>query len=100
MLENGHQTVDDRVQLTDLDSLKFITSMTIETWIRMDSITGEVVFFRGDDRGGLDPDDFSFDSSGNLPFAVSDSLNNSAVLKSAVPLGQLAHVAGTLDDSL
>lgn len=91
--------VNDRAQLADVDSLKFTTSMTIETWIRVDSYTGGVVFFRGDDRGGLDPYNLSFDSSGNLQFAVTDSLNNSAVIKSAVPLGQLIHVAGTLDDA-
>jgi hypothetical protein len=60
--------VNDRVQVADSESLKLTASMTIEAWVKADAITpsGGPIFFRGDDRGGLDPYSFSLLSNGNL----------------------------------
>ena len=90
--------INDRVGIADSASLKLTGSLSIEAWIKADDASG-VIFFRGDDRGGLDPYNFSFDGAGLLQFAVTTSANVSAVLRTSVPLGQFVHVVGTLDDA-
>ena len=49
--------VNDRVQMADSESLKLTNSLTIEGWVKADSIPAQQgeILFRGDDRGGLDP---------------------------------------------
>jgi hypothetical protein len=84
--------------LGDPSSLAFTASFTIEGWIKANASTG-VVYFRGDNRGGLDPINLSFDGNNNLQFAVTNSSNTSSVLKTTVTLGQFIHVAATLDDA-
>jgi hypothetical protein len=92
--------VNDRVQLPDSESLKLTESLSIEAWIKADSLPeqqGEILF-RGDDRGGLDPYSLSLQNNGSLRFEVA-SLNGAASVWAPLPLGQFTHVAGTLDDA-
>lgn len=92
--------VNDRVQVADSLSLRLTKSMTIEGWVRADSLpvqAGEILF-RGDDRGGLDPYSLSVQSSGILRFEVA-SLTEARNVSTLMPLGQFVHVAGTLDDA-
>ncbi len=92
--------VNDRVQLPDSESLKLTESLSIEGWIRADSLPvqqGEILF-RGDDRGGLDPYSLSLQSSGSLRFEVA-SLNGAASVWAPLTLDRFTHVAGTLDDA-
>lgn len=92
--------VNDRVQLPDSESLKLTESLSIEGWIKADSLPvqqGEILF-RGDDRGGLDPYSLSLQSNGSLRFEVA-SLNGAASVWAPLPLGEFTHVAGTLDDA-
>ena len=96
--------VDDRADLGDPDSLKFTASMSIEGWIQVNALTTttnfNAILFRGDSRGGLDPYDFRVNPNGTLYFGVS-SLTSAAsvVTPTPLPLGQLLHVAATLDDA-
>jgi sugar lactone lactonase YvrE len=94
--------VNDRAQVADTDALKLTASMTIEGWVRADSIpvqSGQILF-RGDDRGGLDPYSLGVLSNGNLRFEVVGLNGASAMsVNTPMPIGQLVHVAGTLDDA-
>jgi hypothetical protein len=97
--------VDDRAQVADSDSLKLTGSMTIEAWVRMDTISptngGGVILFRGDDRGGLDPYQLTAAPGGLVKFQI-QSLSNgqtTASLIAPLPLGVFSHVAATLDDA-
>src|SRR5262245_49993817 len=64
--------VNDRVQVADSLSLALTRSLSIEAWIKADAIVGQQgeVFFRGDDRGGLDPYSLCLLSNGTLRFEV------------------------------
>jgi hypothetical protein len=92
--------VDDRVQVADSASLKLTNSLTIEAWVKADSLTpsGGVILFRGDDRGGLDPYSLSTTQNGALQFQIS-SLTQGMSVTAPMPVGQFVHVAGTLDDA-
>jgi hypothetical protein len=96
---------DDRAQIVDNSTLQFTTSMTIEGWIKVNAFPsgspddhGEI-FFRGDDRGGLDPYSLSVEPNGTLNFQVTDATNAGASLAAPIATGQFIHVAGTLDNA-
>jgi len=92
--------VDDRAAVADADSLKFTASMSIEGWIlvRAYLTTGNTqVFWRGDDRAPLVPYKLYIAPDGKLHFQVNNA--SSADVHAPVPLGQLVHVAATLDDA-
>jgi hypothetical protein len=93
--------VDDRAEVADADSLKFTNSMSIEGWILVrgySTTTHGFILFRGDDRGGLDPYTLSIETNGKLTCQVNNG-NASSSVAAPVPLGQLVHVAATLDDA-
>jgi subtilisin family serine protease/WD40 repeat protein len=93
--------VDDRVLVADSESLKLTRSLTIEAWVRVDSFPasnhGEI-FFRGDDRGGLDPYSIAVEPSGRFSFLISGE-SGGLQIETPVPTGQFIHVAATLDDT-
>ena len=94
--------VNDRVQVPDSESLKLSESLTIEGWVKANSIPvagqqGEILF-RGDDRGGLDPYSLSVQAHGMLRFEVS-GLTEAMSVYSLMPVGQFVHIVGTLDDA-
>jgi hypothetical protein len=92
--------VNDRVQVADSESLKLTASMTIEAWVKADALPvqqGEI-FFRGDDRGGQDPYSLSLQSNGSLRWEVV-SLTDAMNISTPMQLGELVHVAATLDDA-
>jgi hypothetical protein len=97
--------VDDRVQVTDSESesLKLTASLTIEAWVLVDSfptapaVSGHIIH-RGDDRGGLDPYQLCVTAEGFLEFRI-DSVDVRVILNAPIVLGQLIHVAATLDDA-
>jgi hypothetical protein len=104
--------VDDRVYVPDHPLFELTGSLTLEAFIRVDSLPrGQInwaqIVFRGDERGGLDPYFLAIvnlpghPNHGKLAFQVQDAENKpSAVYSpSPVPLGKLLHVAGTLDDA-
>jgi hypothetical protein len=94
--------IDDRVQVTDSESLKLTASMTIEAWVRADAdspTAGGPILFRGDDRGGLDPYVLTRDSNNTIRFGISPSNNQGVSIGAPMPIGQFFHVAATLDDA-
>src|SRR5262249_17996491 len=97
--------VNDRAQVADSASLKLTSSLTIEGWIKVNGYPagppadhGEI-FFRGAERGGLDPYSLSTEPDGTLNFQVTPAVGGGSSLKTPLPLGQLTHVAATLDDA-
>lgn len=94
--------VNDRVQVADSPSLALTQSMTIEGWVKANSIPAQgqqaEIFFRGDDRGGLDPYSLSLQANGMLRFEVTSG-TNTMNLWGTFPVGQFVHVACTLDDA-
>ena len=95
---------DDRVFIPDDDLFHLTESFTIEAYIQIDRYARETVgmshiVFRGDNRLGLDPWYLAITASGQLKFLVADAQNRASVILSPkpLPLGQLLHVAATLD---
>ncbi len=91
---------NDRVFVND--SLGFSTSsMTVEAILSLDSLPGgsalDQIVFRGDLRGGKDP--FYLGILGDkLRFYIEDSSGAVALHSpTALPVGDLIHVAGTID---
>ena len=94
--------IDDRVQVADSPSLQLTESLTIEAWVRADSIPAGQgnILFRGDDRGGLDPYSLFVASRGEaVMFFSVNSLTEGAHLTAVMPIGEFVHVVGTLDDA-
>ncbi|HVC96577.1 MAG TPA: LamG-like jellyroll fold domain-containing protein [Pirellulales bacterium] len=87
--------------LGDPSSLAFTSSFTIEGWVDVKGLPTNYNFgsimFRGDDRPGLDPYVLSIQPNGDLLFQIS-STTAGAMVEAPVPMGQLVHVAATLDD--
>lgn len=81
------------------DSSAFrLTSLTIEAFVRYDGGSGlRQIVFRGDQRGGRDPFYLAV-FNGSLRFNISD-LSSDRILDAAplLPVGELVHVAATLD---
>lgn len=92
--------VDDRLGIADSASLKLTASLSIEAWVKADSVLAQhgMIFFRGDDRGGLDPYWLSVEPNGTVQFVVENGTTGAGVT-AAMPLGEFVHLAGTLDDA-
>ncbi len=92
--------VDDGILLEDSSSLQLTRSLTIEAWVRADSLPTQhgMILFRGDDRSGVDPYQLYVNSDGTIRFGISDE-NAGAGLQTDMPLGEFVYVAGTLDDA-
>lgn len=94
---------DDRIFVGDDPLFEITQSLTLEATIRVDAITGsqQRIIFRGDSLPGLEPYELNIRGDGRLRFAIKDDQDNQARVLSpnAVPVGQLIHVAGTLDDA-
>jgi hypothetical protein len=92
--------------VSDSDTFK-LTSLTLEAWIYITGLPYEpqnffgvaAVFFRGDDRGGLDPLSILIKPNGHLEFNVQAPDGQLTVLEAPVMTNQWIHVAGTLEDT-
>ncbi|TAK51620.1 MAG: LamG domain-containing protein [Bacteroidetes bacterium] len=93
---------NNRVFISDAENLKITGSLTIEAWIYPTSyppVTGEqIILFRGDTRGNLDPYYLGIYKTDSLLFNI-ESLTDAAILKVRIPLDRWIHVAGTLDST-
>ena len=92
--------IDDRVAITDAENLRITGNLTIEAWIQIGSFPGSghgQIVFRGDDRPGLDPYYLSTQPQGRVRFHVG-SLTNEEDLEVPVVIGNLVHIAATLND--
>lgn len=92
--------IDDRILVADSPSFELEGSLTIEGWIKVNSIPpnahGEILF-RGDSRPGLDPYSLAIEPNGQLNFLIC-SETSAVSIQSPAGLGQFVHVAATLDD--
>ncbi len=100
----------DSVRIPDDPAFR-LQSLTVEACVRIDSFPSgsglRQIFFRGDTTGGRDPFYLALFAGANLAFQISDGTNDADpdhrdfLLGAIAPehLGQLIHVAGTLDDA-
>lgn len=90
--------------LPDLPALALADSMTVSTWVYLrgyvQSGPGAQIFFRGDDRNGLDPYCLTVHSDGNVNFGISDAKNGVDVVAAKVPLNKWIHITASFDAAL
>ncbi|MEI9866433.1 MAG: LamG-like jellyroll fold domain-containing protein [Limisphaerales bacterium] len=86
------------VQIADQPAYALTNSLTIEGWVRPRG-DGYVIFWRGDNRPGLDPYYISMSANNTLVFSICDASGNSAPLTTTLNYFAWTHVAATLDGS-
>jgi hypothetical protein len=86
------------IQIADQPAYALTNSLTIEGWVRPRG-DGYVIFWRGDNRPGLDPYILSMGDDNNLDFGICDANGNSASIETTLAYNQWTHVAATLDGS-
>ncbi len=84
------------VDIPDQPAYALTNSLSIEAWVRPRG-DGYVIFFRGDNRPGLDPYALSMQANNTLRFAITDQAGNNATVQTALTYNQWWHVAATLD---
>lgn len=85
-----------RIRIPDQPVFELTNSLSVEGWIQLAG-AGNVIFWRGDRRPGLDPYALSLDGSTNLLFLICSGLGCEQVGRIPLPIGPWHHVAGTLD---
>jgi hypothetical protein len=90
------------VAIPDSDAFKLTTSLSVEGWVRLESVGPGIIFIRADNRGGLDPYFMTLNEDGRLHWGISDANNISAGVETPDPLptGEWLHIAGVLDDTM
>ena len=86
-----------RLFVPDNPNFKLTNSFTLEGWLKIAG-DGGVVFFRGDDRVGLDPITVSMGSSGFINFAITSESQN-AVITAPITYNLWKHIAVSLEGS-
>lgn len=94
--------VDGAIRLPDSPSLRITGSLTITAWVKVLGLPSAgqgiaEIFFRGDDRLGLDPYVLGVQHDGMLVFSI-DSGAGSTQLRVPMPMGRFVHVTASLDD--
>lgn len=85
------------VTLPDAAALKLTGSLSLAAWIYLDAAGRPgSLFFRGDDRPGLDPYALGVEAGGQAHFHL-ESRTASADLFAPVPTGRFVHLVATLD---
>jgi hypothetical protein len=87
-----------RISIPDQPAFKLTSSLTIEGWVRPRG-AGYCIFWRGDNRTGLDPYALSMQANNVLRFQIQDANNNVAFIDAPLAYDQWWHVAATLDGS-
>ncbi len=83
-----------RVSIPDSPDFKLTRALTIEGWIYPRQFGG-IIFFRGDDRPGLDPWQIDLRTAGFVGFQITDAQNQTARIEAPVQLNQWQHIAAT-----
>jgi len=83
-----------RVSIPDSPDFKLTRGLTIEGWIYPRQYGG-IIFFRGDDRPGLDPWQIDLKTTGFVGFQIMDPQNQIVRLEAPIQLNQWQHVAAT-----
>ena len=86
------------IQIPDQPAYVLTNSLSIEGWVRPRG-DGYGIFWRGDNRPGLDPYFLSMQGNNNLRFYIEDESGNSAMVGTYLTYNQWTHVAATLDGS-
>jgi hypothetical protein len=84
-----------RVSIPDSPDFKLTKALTIEGWIYPRQ-SGGIIFFRGDDRPGLDPWQIDLRTAGFVGFQITDSKNQTVRIEAPIQLNQWQHIAATL----
>lgn len=84
-----------RVLIADNPVFKLTNSFTVECWINIAG-DGGIIFYRGDNRTGLDPIGISMGASGFVNFFVTSETQNTTIT-APVAYNQWKHIAATLD---
>ena len=84
------------IQIPDQPAYVLTNSLSIEGWIRPRG-DGYCIFWRGDNRPGLDPYVLSMQGNNNLRFYIEDESGNSAFVGTNINYNQWYHVAATWD---
>jgi hypothetical protein len=84
------------IQIPDQQAYVLTNSLSIEGWIRPRG-DGYCIFWRGDNRPGLDPYVLSMQGNNNLRFYIEDESGNFAFVGTNINYNQWYHVAATWD---
>ncbi len=84
------------IQIADQPAYALTNSLTIEGWIRPRG-DSYIIFWRGDNRPGLDPYYLSMQDNHTLRFGICDANNNAALVDTTLNYSSWTHVAATLD---
>ena len=84
------------VKIADQPAYILTNSLTIEGWIRPRG-NSYMIFFRGDNRPGLDPYSISMQNNNNVVFSISDAGGNGASVVTSMAYNQWTHLVATLD---
>jgi hypothetical protein len=89
------------IHVGDPKSLQITDSMTISTWLYLRSYVNEgpgaQIFFRGDDRCGLDPYSLSIWGDNTLNFGTSDERGMGRAVGAEIPTLRWTHILANLD---
>ncbi len=88
-----------RVSIADSPEFILTNSFSIEGWINPRQSVSGFIFFRGDNRPGLDAWTIDMYQSGQINFQIDDEQNNYARVLAPVQVNQWQHIAATFDGS-
>ncbi|HXR48482.1 MAG TPA: LamG domain-containing protein [Candidatus Limnocylindrales bacterium] len=83
-----------RVSIPDSPDFKLTQALTIAGWVYPRQYGG-IIFFRGDDRPGLDPWQIDLRTPGFVGFQITDSQNRIVRIEAPVQLNEWQHIAAT-----
>jgi hypothetical protein len=86
------------IKIADQPAYALTNSLTIEGWVKPQG-AGYLIFWRGDNRPGIDPYDLSMQGNNTVLFQISDANGNSANVGTTLAYNQWTHLAATLDGS-
>ena len=84
------------IQIADQPAYALTNSLSIEGWVRPRG-DGYNIFWRGDNRPGLDPYELGMEGNNTIGFLITDANGNSASVSAPLVYNQWWYVAGTLD---
>jgi RHS repeat-associated protein len=87
-----------RILISDCADFQLTNSLTIEGWVRPHG-PGYVVFWRGDDRAGLDPYTLSMQNNNTILFSICNASNDTVSVQTPIPYNNWTYVAAVLDGS-
>ncbi len=86
------------IQIPDQPAYALTNSLSIEGWVRPRG-DGYNIFWRGDNRPGMDPYFLGMWDNNNIKFQICDQDGNTVTVGTYLTYNQWTHVAATLDGS-